>query len=71
VLLHIAKEKGILSGSRCTADYRNALDFCIISRSSLGFSVKFQLALSSTRPNSCTSSQSSPNNTTGFRTTLA
>jgi hypothetical protein len=48
MLLHTAKEKGTLSSSRCSVDYRNALDFCIISRSSLGFSVNFQVALSST-----------------------
>jgi hypothetical protein len=44
---------------------------CIISRSSLSFSIKFQLTQSSTRPNSYTSRQSSPNNTTGFQTALA
>jgi hypothetical protein len=32
-------------------DFRNALDFCIASRSSLGLSVKFRRAPSSTRPN--------------------
>ena len=48
-----------------------SLDFCIISRSSLGFGVKFQPALSSTRSSSCTSSQSSPSNNIATRTTLA
>jgi hypothetical protein len=33
----------------------------IISQSSLGFSINFQLAPRSPRPNSCTLSQSSPN----------
>jgi hypothetical protein len=51
--------------------YRNTLDFYIISRSSLGFSANFQLARSSTRLNSCTSSQSSPNYSSAIRTALA
>ncbi len=57
--------------TRCRADCKNALDFYIISRSSLGFNAKFQLARSSTRLNSCTSSQSSPNSSSAIRTALA
>ena len=57
--------------SRYSADYRNALDFYIISWSSLGFSAKFQPALSSTRLNSCTLSQRSPNRNSSIRTALA
>jgi hypothetical protein len=57
--------------TRCRADCRNALDFYIVSRSSLGFNTKFQLAQSSTRLNSCTSSQSSPDCSSAIRTALA
>ncbi len=64
------QKKSTLSGSQYSKDHRNAPEFCINSRSGLGFSAKFQLALSSTRPDSCTSCQSSPNNTTIFQITL-
>jgi hypothetical protein len=40
-------------------------------RSSLGFNADFQLTQSSTRLNSCTSSQNTPNCTTTIRTALA
>lgn len=46
--------------NRCSIDFKNALNFYIISRTSLDFSVKFHLDLSFTRPNSCALSQSSP-----------
>ena len=62
---------GIDGRAHCSVDYRNALNFYIISQSSLGFSIKFQLALSSTRPNPCTSNQSSLNCSSAIRTTLA
>ena len=64
------KSAGCYVWSRCTVDCRNALDFCIISWSSLGFSVNFQLARSSTRLNLCTSSQSSPSCSSSIRTAL-
>ncbi len=57
--------------TRCRADCRNAFDFYIISRSSFSFSANFQFTRSSTRLNSCTSSQSSPNRTAIIRTALA
>jgi hypothetical protein len=60
-----------LSYSRYSTDFKNVLDFYIISRSNLGFSIKFQLALSSTLLNLCTLSQSSPDYTIGIRTVLA
>jgi len=64
--------KGSLgTDTRCSVDCGNALDFYIINRSSLGFSANFQLPLSSTRLNSYTSSQSSPNCGSAIRTTLA
>jgi hypothetical protein len=53
------------------AHIRDTLDFYIISRSSLGFSANFQLALTSTRLNSYTSSQSSRNCNSAIRTALA
>jgi hypothetical protein len=51
--------------------YRNPLEFCVGLRSSFGFSIKFQLAPSFTRPNSCTSNPGSPNCGIIIRTTLA
>jgi hypothetical protein len=56
---------------RRPADSKSSLEFCITTQSCLGFSTKFQLALSSTRPKLCTLSQSSPNCASAIRTTLA
>jgi hypothetical protein len=50
---------------------RNARDFYVVSRSSLGFSTNFQLARSSTSLDSCTSSQSSLHCLARTRPTLA
>jgi hypothetical protein len=59
------KELIVLTWGTCGGTYRRH------SRSSLGFSANFPLARSSTRLNSCTSSQSSPNCNSAIRIALA
>ena len=57
--------------SQYSADCKSSLESYVASRSSLGFNIKFRLALSSIGSNPRILNLKSPNYTMGIRTALA